>query len=233
MHDLEQLSRHLRNDPEDLEAWRALLELVDDPEKKKDCQARIDRLLAKREKPVLCPQCGAGMELYFAEPLHDKRAKCAYCGAEIDIPDSYSSLKIKKQTGGYGKTFPETEISFYERRVDGGNQAAGITSDELEKIIAEKGLAAAMQELQARGIRGLKIDQLSSVEGISAMGKELKEQGPDVLKSKEIIFVGSKKINQIIIGIQLFIAAVFVLMMLVGGLKNIAQLMLLFQRLFK
>jgi hypothetical protein len=161
MNDLEQLSLRIRKDSDELDAWKTLLELVASPEKKDDCQKQIDRILAKRQNPVICPQCGAGMNIYFAEPLHDKRAKCPYCGAEIDIPDNYSRVEIEKQTGGYGKIFPETEYTVYERRVDGGNQSVSITSDEIEKIIEEKGLVAARKELETRGIKGVKIAQLA------------------------------------------------------------------------
>ena len=45
MNDLEQLSLRIRKDSDDLNAWKALLELVDSPKKKADCQKQIDRIL--------------------------------------------------------------------------------------------------------------------------------------------------------------------------------------------
>ena len=51
MNDFEQLSLRIRKDSDDLDAWKALLELVDSPEKKNDCQKQIDRILAKRQNP--------------------------------------------------------------------------------------------------------------------------------------------------------------------------------------
>ena len=233
MNDLERLSLRIRKDSDDLDAWKTLLELVASPEKKDDCQKQIDRILAKRQNPVICPQCGAGMNIYFAEPLHDKRAKCSYCGAEIDIPDNYSRVEIEKKTGGYGKFFPETEYAVYERRVDGGNQSASITSDEIEKIIEEKGLDAARKELETRGIKGVKIAPLAGGGESNEINKIIKEQGADALKSKDIILVGSKTFNRIIIGFLTLIFSIFAIMMLTEVLKNITEVLQFFRLLFK
>jgi hypothetical protein len=219
MNDFEQLSLRIRKDSDDLDAWKTLLELVDNPEKKNDCQKQIDRILAKRQNPVICPQCGAGMNIYFAEPLHDKRAKCPYCGAEIDIPDSYS--RTEKQVSRYANLFPETEYTVYERRVDGGNQSASITSHEIEKLIEEKGLVAARKELEARGIMGVKIHQVAGGDESGEIDKFIEEQGTDSLKSKDIIFVGSKKLNRIIIMLQILIAVVFIFFMFLSMFNNI------------
>jgi nucleotide-binding universal stress UspA family protein len=233
MNDLEQLFLRIRKNADDLDAWKALLELVDGPEKKNDCQKQIDRILAKKQDPVICPQCGAGMNIYFAEPLHDKRAKCAYCGAEIDIPDSYS--RTEKQVNRYAKLLPETEFTVYERRVDGGNQSASITSDEIEKLIEEKGLAGARKELEARGIKGVKIHQVAGGgEASSEIHKLIEEQGPDSLKSKDIIFIGSKQLNRTIITLQFLIAGVFIIFMFFGFFSQfILPILNLFYRLPK
>ena len=173
------------------------------------------------------------MNIYFAEPLHDKRAKCLYCGAEIDIPDNYSRVEIEKQTGGYGKFFPETEYAVYERRVDGGNQSASITSDEIEKIIEEKGLDAARKELETRGIKGVKIAPLAGGGESNEINKIIKEQGADALKSKDIILVGSKTFNRIIIGFLTLIFSIFAITMLTEALKNITEVLQFFRLLFK
>jgi len=231
MDDFDQLALRISKDADDLDAWKTLLELVDDPEKKKDCQGQINRILAKRQPPVICPKCGAGMNIYFAEPLHDKRAKCPYCGTEIDIPDSYSSVTVEKQTG-HGKILPETEVTVYERRADSGNQIAGITSDEIKKIIAQKGLAAARQELVARGIKDVKIDQLDES---NELNKIIEEQGTDALKSKGIISVGPKQFNQFnrIIGwFRILVVAFTIIFLLIAGLKYHTELLQLFQSVF-
>jgi hypothetical protein len=228
MNDFEQLSLRIRKDSDDLDAWNTLLELVDTPEKKNDCQKQIDRILAKRQNPVICPQCGAGMNIYFAEPLHDKRAKCPYCGAEIDIPDSYS--RTEKQVSRYAKLLTETEFTVYERRVDSGNQSASITSDEIEKLIEEKGLVAARKELEDREIKGVKIGRVANSDELSEMHKIIEEQGTDALKSKEIIFVGSKRLNRIIISLQILIAAVFIIFMFITFFNQLIQVVHFFYR---
>ena len=90
MNDFEQLSARVRKNPDDLEGWKGLLVLVDDPRKKEDCQKQIDRINIKHQSnSLICPQCGAGMNIYFSEgQQNDKRAKCPYCGTDVDLPDS-------------------------------------------------------------------------------------------------------------------------------------------------
>ena len=208
MNDFEELSQRIRNDPDDLDAMKTLFVSVDDPGKKKDCQEQIDRILAKRQSLIICPKCRVGMKVYFAEPLHDKRAKCPYCGTETDIPDSFTAVKIERQTG-FRNILPETEVMVYERRLDGGNQITGITSDEIQRIISEKGLAAARQELNARGIKDVTIDPLPDIAGSNDINKIIEDQGTDALKSKGVIFLGPKQLIRSILWFQFIMIAIF------------------------
>lgn len=194
MDDFEQLTLRIRNNPDDLDAWKAIAALVDDPKKKMDCQGQIDRIIAKRQSPVVCPKCGAGMNIYFAGELHDKRAKCPYCGTEIDIPDNYSKVVIEKQTGP-GIFVPDTEAVVYERRSD--NNGASINTEEINRLIMEKGLTAARQELESRGIKGLKIDDIHGVDKNSEAYKIIEEKGLKALEqSQGVVFVTPKQANQ-------------------------------------
>ena len=193
MDGIEQLSVRIRQNPDDLGAWKSVLALVDDPEKKKDCQDQIDRIVAKQTSPIICPQCGAGMTIYFAGELHDKRAKCPYCGTDIDIPDSYSKTVVEKHAG-FGDVLPETDVTVYERRAD--TAGAAITSDEINKLIMEKGLIAARKELEAKGIKGLKIDGFSGMDKSSEAKKILEEDGLEALgKAQGAIIVTPKQAN--------------------------------------
>ena len=197
MNDLEQFALRIRKDPDDLEAWKGLLALVDDPGKKKDCQEQVDRILAKQQAaPMLCPQCGGRMEVYFAGELHDKRARCPYCGTDVDIPDSYSKVEVETHKGP-GHFLPDTKVTVFERRAD--NAGGSISSEEIEKLIMEKGVVVARQELEARGIHGVKISGFSGVNPSSEDNRILEEEGLEALgKAKGAIVLSSGKANTII-----------------------------------
>ena len=204
MYNFEQLSLRIRKNPDDLDAWKAILVLVDDPKRKEDCQEQIDRIIAKQQSPIICPQCGAGMTVYFAGELHDKRAKCPFCGTDVDIPDAYSRTVVEKKAG-FGHLLPETNITTYERRAD--NNGATITSGEIDKLIMEKGIVAARQELEARGIKDLKISGFSGIDKSSKENRILEEEGAEALaKSKGAIIVTAKQANSIIKGVLTFFA---------------------------
>jgi hypothetical protein len=202
MDSIEQLSLRIRKNPDDLEAWKSVLALVDDPKKQKDCQDQIDRIITKGQAPIICPQCRAGMTVYFAGEMHDKRAKCPYCGTEIDIPDAYAKTVVEKHTG-FGDILPETDVTVYERRAD--NAGATITSGEIDKLIMEKGLISARQELEAKGIKGLKIDDFSGIDKSSQANRILEEDGAKALaKSQGAIMLSTKQANAMIKGIVAF-----------------------------
>ncbi len=202
MNDLEQFSIRIRENPDDLDAWKGILTLVDDPGKKSDCQKQIDRIIVKRQASgIICPQCGGGMSVYFEGELHDKRSKCPYCGTDIDIPDTYARTEVKAQTG-FGQFLPETNVIVFERRTD--NNGASITSDEINKLIMEKGLMAARKELEARGIQGLKISGFSGVDPSSEANRILEEDGLKALgKSQGAIVLTTKQANSMFKGVWL------------------------------
>jgi hypothetical protein len=203
MNDFEQFSLRIRKDPDDLEAWKSILAVVNDPEKKRDCQKQIDRIIAKRQAaPIICPQCGGGMTVYFAGELHDKRAKCPYCGTYVDIPDAYSRTVVETRAG-FGQLLPDTNVTVFERRADDNGMA--ITSDEINKLIMEKGLIAARKELETRGIKGLKIDGFSGIDKSSEANRILEEDGVKAFaKSQGAIFVTPQQANLMFKGVIIF-----------------------------
>jgi hypothetical protein len=204
MNDIQSLSLRIRKDPDDLEAWKEIQTLVNEPGKKKDCQVQIDRILAKGQSAIICPQCGAGMTIYFAGELHDKRAKCPFCGTEVDIPDAYSRTEVEIRAGP-GQFLPETNVTVFERRTD--NNGATIDSDEINTLIMEKGLIAARKELEARGIKGLKIDGFSGIDPSSEANRILEENGLEALaKSRGAILVTPKQANSMFKGVMIFFA---------------------------
>jgi len=218
MDSLEQLSLRIRKNPDDLDAWKSVMALVDDPKKKKDCQDQIDRIIIKGQAPVICPQCGAGMQIYFAGELHDKRAKCPYCGTDIDIPDAYSKTVVEKHTGP-GQFLPVTEVTVYERRAD--NAGATITSEEIDRLIMDKGLAAAREELEARGIKDLKISGFSGMDTSSQAYKILDKDGAKALaKSQGAIMLTTKQANGLIKGVLALCIIVPVIVLIVFLIQN-------------
>jgi len=218
MESIEQLSLRIRKNPDDLDAWKAILVLVDDPKKKQDCQEQIDRIIAKQQLPIICPQCGAGMTVYFAGELHDKRAKCPFCGTDVDIPDAYSRTVVEKKAG-FGQLLPETNVTTYERRAD--NNGAMITSDEIDKLIMEKGLIAARQELEARGIKDLKISGFSGIDKSGEENRILEEEGAEALaKSKGAIMVTAKQANFVIKGVLAFFAVLTLVFIIISLMQR-------------
>jgi hypothetical protein len=218
MDDIAQLSLRIRKNPDDLEAWKSVMALVDDPKKKKDCQDQIDRIIIKGQAPVVCPQCGAGMTIYFTGEMHDKRAKCPYCGTDIDIPDAYSKTVVEKHTG-LGQLLPDTEVTVYERRAD--NAGATITSDEIDKLIMEKGLIAARQELKARGIKDLKISGFAGVDKSSQAYKILEQDGAKAMaKSQGAIMLSTKQANAFIKGVLAFCIIVPIIALIIFLVQN-------------
>ena len=218
MDNFEQLSLRVRKNPNDLDAWKAISEMVDDPKKKKDCQEQIDRIMAKQQSPIICPQCGAGMTVYFAGELHDKRAKCPYCGTDVDIPDSFSRTVVENKTG-FGHLLPETNVTTYERRAD--NNGATITSDEIDKLIMEKGLIAARKELEARGIKDLKISGFSGIDKSTDENRILEEEGAEALaKSKGAIMVTAKQANFMIKGVLAFFAVLTLVFIIISLMQR-------------
>ncbi len=205
MNDIEQLSLRIRKDPDDLEAWKNIMALMNDPNKERDCQKQIDRIIAKQQvTPIICPQCGGGMTVYFAGELHDKRAKCSYCGTDVDIPDTYMKTVVEKRIG-LGQLLPETDVTIYERRTD--NNGSTITSDEINKLIVEKGLIAARKELEVRGIKGLKIDDFSGIDKSNEANRILEEDGVKAFaKSQGAIFVTPQQANLMFKGVIIFFA---------------------------
>ena len=199
MESIAELSLRIRKNPDDLEAWKSVLALVDDPKKKKDCQDQIDRIIIKGQAPVICPQCGAGMTVYFVGEMHDKRAKCPYCGTDIDIPDSYLKTVVEKHTGP-GQFLPDTQVTVYERRAD--NNGASITSAEIARLIMDKGLAAARQELEALGIQNLKIGGVAGMDKSGQAYKILEQDGAKAMaKSQGAILLNTKQANAFIKGV--------------------------------
>jgi hypothetical protein len=203
-----ELIQHLRENPDDLLAWQSLQIQVDDPRKKQDCQEQIDRLLARGNPPLLCPQCGGGMEIYFSGELHDKRARCPYCTVEIDLPDAYTRLEIQQSSEAaltLGIQSPvTTRFTVYERRAD--QPGGSITSSEIEQLVAEKGLKAARQELASRGIHDLELEDFGSLR--AAQRNATPGQVPE--KPGKVIVLGGKEYKRAIRILQLIALWIFV-----------------------
>jgi hypothetical protein len=196
MDTLDQLFRRIRNNPDDLDAWKSIMALVDDPQKKRDCQQQIDRITIKQLPVIVCPQCGAGMTVYFDGELHDKRARCSFCGTDLDLPDTYAKTVVEEKTG-FGHFLPETSVTTFERRAD--NQVTSITSEEVEALIMDKGVAAARKELEARGITDFKISSFSGVDQSPEASAILENEGARALaKSHGAIMLNRKQANYFI-----------------------------------
>jgi hypothetical protein len=157
------LGARLTAHPYDIAAWMLLATLLDDPQQQADCYRQVlsldpdyepaARALAQltttktTEGAILrCPQCGGAMEIYFAEELRDKRARCLYCATDVDLPDSFQQVRrvrTSEQRAG-AQRFEDTLI--VESRSDGG--AVGLTVEDIVRLM----------QAQDRGVGGAQED---------------------------------------------------------------------------
>ncbi|MGC9358033.1 MAG: hypothetical protein ACP5GX_09205 [Anaerolineae bacterium] len=142
------LMDYLRANPHNVAAWMLLAKLLDDPQQQADCYQQVlgldpghrqaaralEGLTSPAEGLLLrCPQCGGAMETYFVEDLHDKRARCLYCGTEVDLPDSFQRVRrtrTSEQQAGVHR-FEDTLV--VESRSDG--ETPSFTPEEIIRLI--------------------------------------------------------------------------------------------------
>jgi hypothetical protein len=149
----------LAADPNWSGTWDRLVEFYPDPIEQADCcrqilnidptnQQAADRLLAVTNQlwdsqaseghgPVEgdsleCKQCGAQMEIHHLGELRDKRAMCAYCGGEIDLPDSYQGLRKTTEREKLPAGVRSVEKTVNEARSD-----SQLTQEDLESMPPE------------------------------------------------------------------------------------------------
>jgi hypothetical protein len=85
MDEIQHLATQLKTDPDNLDGWHRLSQLVDDPEKKQDCQNQVTRIENKSrgfDEIVPCENCGTWMLIYDDQRKHQKAATCCSCGAQ-------------------------------------------------------------------------------------------------------------------------------------------------------
>ena len=107
-----ELIARLQTDPRNVQAWALLAALLEDPAQKADCYRRILRIdpgnrraaemLQKLTQPspapapgarrpattaasLVCPNCGATMDVASDAGEHAQRVGCPYCGSEVDL----------------------------------------------------------------------------------------------------------------------------------------------------
>jgi len=166
------LCRILNADPTNVAAWTLLATVVDDADKQADCYRRIlaldpgnreaERSLRQltRERPVRespetpsssqaavplrCPQCGGTMEARFVGDLRDKRAVCPYCGAQVDLPDTYRRVTHEREyeeNACGARIIERTESQTRSDRLEGDPrsvpQAIRESLDELARQVEE------------------------------------------------------------------------------------------------
>lgn len=91
-----------------------------------------------------CEQCGSQMEVRFVGDMHDKRLVCDYCGAEMDLPDTYQRIARKRVQKSKPWGNSSTDTVHIETRSDhlaDGHPLEPIPKiDDLRKLIEEGGL---------------------------------------------------------------------------------------------
>ena len=82
MDELTVLARRIEADHDDLEAWQRLGELVDDPQKKRDCLNQVTRIQNKDLgllQPIPCKQCGAFLQVISVNADRSFTTACPVC----------------------------------------------------------------------------------------------------------------------------------------------------------
>jgi hypothetical protein len=153
------LIARLGDHPHDVDAWMLLATVLDDAEKQADCYRQVlgldpghrqaARALAQlaasgeeaRPRVLRCPGCGGAMEVYIAGALHDKRARCPYCGTDVDVPDSFQRVQ-RTHTAEEGAGFQRVEETLtVESRSDAG--AASLTAEDLRRLMQAQAAGSA------------------------------------------------------------------------------------------
>ena len=91
MDETQQLAAQLKTDPDNLDAWNRLSQLIDDPQKKQDCLNQVTRIKNKKmgfNEIVSCEACGAWMQIYYEYHTNEKVASCPYCHAHTHFEEN-------------------------------------------------------------------------------------------------------------------------------------------------
>lgn len=90
-----------------------------------------------------CEKCGGVMEISFFGEMRDKRAVCPYCGAQVDLPDTYHRVRRKRKhkKGLWGSQTVESVV--VETRSDHPPDSQPLLSpselDEIHDLLREVG----------------------------------------------------------------------------------------------
>jgi len=182
----------LRANPHHVEAWMLLASVLEDPQQQADCYRQVlsldpgHRLAAQalaqlttpaKETALRCPQCGGPMEVYFAGELRDKRARCLYCGTDVDLPDSFQRVQ-RTHTAEQGTGFQRFEDRLVvESRSDTGTSALS-AEDFIRLMQAQGGGPLDEQDLSEllhydHTFTKEDIERLLSEHGVSIPGEKL------------------------------------------------------------
>ncbi len=119
-----ELAELLDTDPDNVDAWALLAILLKEPAEQAECYRQILRIEPENRqaaawlkvlrpqipesaapggpaqvegKILKCQECGGVTEVRFVGELRDKRAFCPYCGAQIELPDSFMRVERRRE----------------------------------------------------------------------------------------------------------------------------------------
>ena len=82
MEEMQTLVKRIETNHDDLDAWQKMGELVDEPQKKRDCLNQVTRIQNERFGvfyPIPCKQCGAFMQVVSASDGQPGTTACPVC----------------------------------------------------------------------------------------------------------------------------------------------------------
>jgi len=92
MDDMRSIANRVKANPDDWEAWLQSAEQVAEPDRKKYCLGQVARIKNRQQgfpDNIQCNNCGTLMAISIETDSAQKKARCPFCHAEIDLESGF------------------------------------------------------------------------------------------------------------------------------------------------
>jgi hypothetical protein len=140
MEEMQVLAKRIETNHDDLQAWHRLGELVDDPEKKKDCRDQVTRINNAHSgihEVIHCERCGASMQVIPGELGSLAMAICPDCPHTMELENGPKPVMQAGDTATAsgqaltGTNFPQGRLPVFVINSANFMQAFGIIAVNL------------------------------------------------------------------------------------------------------